>query len=256
MRHSDKTISVIFPVLIFLVSGCSGPSPVLPAIEHLFKEAGIKPKGVWLSAVGKNKEIEDLLRERISNRKIKMIGKLQVLVNSYGKKALSGWSDGSYLKDEKFSMNAGPVTVGCSIYLKGPQPPMATIIDHKHDGTSGLFLSIVRGNKVKMHVGNGQYSKTVESREGLKYNQWYMITAVNDGTNLYLFINGRLSEVALDTRVMLNKRQGLTIGQWFGGSGRSLRQDTLLKDVFIVDQALTAGQIYFLFHGGGGNPAF
>ncbi|MBI5788915.1 MAG: hypothetical protein HZA78_08695 [Candidatus Schekmanbacteria bacterium] len=248
--------AVLITAILSSQYGCKNPLPVLVPIENLFEEIGVQPKGLWLSAVGRNNDVTELLvdRARFKKKKTAMIGNLHVSFNGYGKKALCGWSDQNYLRDENFSMGSGSVSVGCKIFLKSPQPDMSTIIDYKHSGNSGLFLNIINGAKVKLHVGNGEYSRTVESKDQLTLNTWHMLVGVNDGTNLYLFIDGKLTDMAMDANVLVSKEKGITIGQWCGGSGRALREDSLLMDVFIMDQALTAAQIYFLYSGGGGYP--
>ncbi|MFQ5645391.1 MAG: LamG-like jellyroll fold domain-containing protein [bacterium] len=221
------------------------------SIDRLFKELAITPKAVWLVDADRNRNdtTEFLADSAPGHNRLELIGNLNIKKGTHLRRALSGWSDKNYLRKQDFSLSGSSVSIGCWIYLKGPQPPMATIMDNKHSGTSGLLFSVVKGNRVQLHIGNGDFSKAIVSKTPLTYNAWHFITAVNDGINLYIFIDGRFTDISLSTNVNVSVEKGLTIGQWCGVFGRGLRADTLLQEVFVVEQPLTLSQIEYLYHG-------
>lgn len=122
------------------------------------------------------------------------------------------------------------------------------MIVSKYDGNYKGYTLYLNGPNYKptFSIGNGTYNYIVTSNETITINQWYHIVGIWNGTNISIYVNGVLKNVAAAPKIN-HSNTDLFIGRNSWSSGGYL--NGTIDEVRIYNRFLSADEVSQRYNG-------
>jgi hypothetical protein len=155
--------------------------------------------------------------------------------------ALDGYDD-RIVVPRSSSIEPSTITIIAKIYVTSRKTYDARIVDK--DSSTGGYLLMIKGdpdNRIVFQIRDSSGGlSTVYSASSVPLNTWLTVAAVYDGTTLYIYINGELSNSLATTRVLAPGTANLYIGN---NPGLARGLPGYFSHLLIYNRALTADEI-------------
>lgn len=115
-------------------------------------------------------------------------------------------------------------------------------------GISSAYYFRINSSKAFVSISTTVAQRTLAGNQTLSNNTWYLLTAVYDGTKLYLYVNGVLDATGSVLNETLNPWGIGRIGRWTDGDQRPFFGK--LDDIRLYNYAMTPTQIKTLYSNG------
>ncbi|MDD5674638.1 MAG: hypothetical protein PHC61_10770 [Chitinivibrionales bacterium] len=177
-------------------------------------------------------------------------GAIQLVNDRFGNPTSAVLMDGSYffnclMPDTTVSkMIAGDFSMGFAMKATASSGSMTGRMDIMGMGdpyNNGFFLSL-NNNRIRIFLGNHAYYDTPDTiNDGL----WHVITAVRSQGNVYLYIDGQLSDNGAYTGSITPIVNSFVIGKH--GTKNESFYHGLLDDAFFYNKALAPDEVTMLY---------